>query len=74
MELHSNEFKEATRKALESHKPVIVVIHWKAKGKLITEAKNLKNAKLFTVTTENRDKLSRTVVQKIVNNHLRSSA
>jgi nucleoside-triphosphatase len=56
MELFSEKFKEATRKALESSKPVIAVVHWKAKDKLISEAKSREDAETFTVTQENRNK------------------
>jgi nucleoside-triphosphatase len=40
MEMFSDKFKEATRKALESGKPVVAVVHWKAHDKLISDAKN----------------------------------
>jgi nucleoside-triphosphatase len=41
MELFSEKFKEATRKALESSKPVLAVVHEKARDKLINEARAL---------------------------------
>jgi len=66
MELFSEKFKQATRKALESHKPVLAVVHWKAKDRLIREAKNREDAEIFTVTHENRDKLPEAIVEKAV--------
>lgn len=66
MELFSEKFKEATRKALESRKPVLAVVHWKATDKLINEAKSREDSETFTVTQENRDKLPETIAQKTV--------
>lgn len=67
MELFSEKFKEAARKALESHKPVLAVVHWKATDKLINEAKSREDSETFTVTQENIDKLPETIVQKALN-------
>jgi nucleoside-triphosphatase len=66
MELFSEKFKEATRKALESHKPVLAVVHWKAKDRLISEAKSREDAEIFTVTHENRDKLPEAVAEETI--------
>ena len=66
MELFSEKFKEATRKALESGKPVVAVVHWRAHDKLISEAKSRQESEIFTVTQENRDKLPEMVAQKII--------
>jgi nucleoside-triphosphatase len=64
MELFSEKFKEATRKALESGKPVVAVVHWKAHDSLIIEARNREDAELITVTFENREKLHETIAEK----------
>lgn len=64
MELFSEKFKDATRRALESTKLVIAVVHGKAQDKLISDAKNMKEAETFTVTTENRDKLGKIIAEK----------
>jgi nucleoside-triphosphatase len=69
MELFSEKFKEATRKALESRKPVLAVVHWKANDRLINEAKNREDQETFTVTHENRDKLPETIAEKTVEIH-----
>ena len=57
MELFSEKFKEATRKALESRKPVIAVVHWKANDELIGEAKSREDTETYTVTPENRNEM-----------------
>ena len=64
MELFSEKFKEATRKALEGNKPVLAVVHWKTHDKLINEAKSRHGSEIFTVTQQNRDKLPEIITQK----------
>jgi nucleoside-triphosphatase len=64
MELFSEKFKEATWKALESNKPVVAVVHWKARDKLINEAKSREDSEIFTVMKENRNKLPEILSQK----------
>jgi nucleoside-triphosphatase len=64
MELFSGKFKEVVRKALNSRKLVIAVVHWKAKDTLISEAKNRQDTETTTVTIENRDKLHKTIVEE----------
>jgi nucleoside-triphosphatase len=64
MELFSERFKEAVRKALESRKLVIAVVHWKAKDVLVSEAKNRQDAETTTVTLENREKLHKTIAKE----------
>jgi len=64
MELFSEKFKEATRKALESGKLMVAVVHWKAQDRLIVAARKREDAELITVTYENREKLHRATVEK----------
>jgi len=64
MELFSEKFREAVKEALESPKPVIAVVHWKAQDKLINDAKNMEDAEIITVTTENREQLSEAIAEK----------
>jgi nucleoside-triphosphatase len=66
MDLFSEKFKQATRKALESRKPVLAVVHWKAKDRLIIEAKNREDTEIFTVTHEKRDKMPEAIAEKAV--------
>src|SRR4030067_714315 len=64
MELFSQKFRDATQKTLESHKLVIAVVHWKAQNRLINDAKNREDAETITVTPENRDHLSETILEQ----------
>jgi nucleoside-triphosphatase len=64
MELFSEKFKEVVRKALESRKLVIAVVHWKAKDALLSEAKSRQDAETTTVTLENREKLHKTMAEE----------
>jgi nucleoside-triphosphatase len=64
MELFSEKFKDAAWKALDSGKLVIAVVHWKAKDRLINEAKKREDAEIITVTLENREKLDKQITEK----------
>jgi nucleoside-triphosphatase len=64
MELFSERFKEATRKALESRKLVVAIVHWKAQGTLIGEAKKRGDIETITVTMENRENLHELIAEK----------
>jgi nucleoside-triphosphatase len=64
MELFSEKFREATRKALDSGKLVVAVVHWKAQDKLAIEAKKREDAELIAVTHENREKLHLAIAKK----------
>jgi nucleoside-triphosphatase len=64
MELFSKKFEEAVRKAVESGKLVISIVHWKARSKLIDEMKTREDAEVFAVTAENRDNLHTIVAEK----------
>ena len=66
MELFSEKFKNATRKALESTKLVLAVVHWKARDKLIEDAKNMKDSETFVVTEENRNDLNQVIADEAI--------
>jgi nucleoside-triphosphatase len=66
MELFSGKFKEAARKALESRKVVLVVVHWKAQDRLILAAKNREDTESVIVTVENRERLPEVLAEKVV--------
>jgi nucleoside-triphosphatase len=57
MELCSRKFREAVKKAVESPKLVVGVVHWKATDRLVTELKGRGDAEVHLVTLENRDNL-----------------
>jgi len=66
MELFSEIFREAVKKAFENAKSVIGVVHWKAKDKLIEDLKERKDAEIIEVTYENRNRLYKSIVEKAV--------
>jgi nucleoside-triphosphatase len=66
MELFSVKFKQAVQAAFGSSKLVLAVVHAKAKDPLISEAKGLPDAELFTVTVENREGLPQLIAGKIL--------
>ncbi len=64
MELHSECFKEAVKKAVESGKLVIGTVHWKARDRLIQEISAREDAEIYRVTYENRGNLHEILVEK----------
>ena len=66
MELLSERFREVVKKAVESEKPVISIVHWKAKNALIEEMRRREDAETYVVTSENRERLSEIVASKII--------
>jgi nucleoside-triphosphatase len=66
MELFSEKFREAVRKAVEGGKLVVGVVHWKARDRLIDEVKSREDTEVILVTSENRDKLHETIIGKAV--------
>jgi len=66
MELFSERFREAVRRAVESSKPVISIVHWKARDSLLDEVKGREDAETYVITLENRESLHEVVVRKAV--------
>ena len=64
MELFSEKFREAVRKAVEGGKLVVGVVHWKARDRLIDEVKKREDIEIIVVTYENRNKLHQTIIEK----------
>lgn len=64
MELHSESFKEAVKKAMVSRKLVIGTVHWKARDRLIQEISAREDAEIYKVTYENRGNLHEIIVEK----------
>lgn len=64
MELFSQRFKEAVRRAVESQKLLVGVVHWKARDMLIDEIEKREDAEVIEVTVDNRDKLHKALVEK----------
>jgi nucleoside-triphosphatase len=66
MELFSEKFREAVRRAVECGKVVVGVVHWKARDRLIEEVKKREDAEIIEVTSENRSKLHENIVGKVM--------
>jgi nucleoside-triphosphatase len=64
MELFSDKFREAVKRAVESEKIVVGVVHWKARDKLIEDLKKREDAEVMVVTYENRDGLHQAIIEK----------
>ena len=67
MELFSKTFQTAVWATVESDKPVVGVVHWKARNELVDKATVREDAEVFTVTVENRTKLSDVIVERVIN-------
>jgi nucleoside-triphosphatase len=65
MELFSDKFRSAVRKALESGKPVIATIHSSSRDRLIDEMKAREDAEVFKATPINRAGLGESIAGKI---------
>lgn len=57
MEVYSDEFKRQVRRALDSEKPLIAVVHKRSKSGFIGGVKRREDSKLFEVTGATRDTL-----------------
>ena len=66
MELFSEKFKEAVKRAVESGKLVVGVVHWKARDRLIEEVKKREDTEIIVVTSENRNTLHQTITEKAI--------
>ncbi|MDH7477833.1 MAG: NTPase [Candidatus Bathyarchaeota archaeon] len=66
MELFSEKFRLAVKKAVESTKPIIGVVHWKARHRLIDEVRAREDVEIFAVTYENRDKMHEIILEKAI--------
>ncbi len=64
MELFSPKFQEAVKKAIESEKLVIGVVHGKAKATLIDAIRTREDADITIVTFENRSTLHEIILEK----------
>jgi nucleoside-triphosphatase len=66
MELFSVNFKGAVRRAVESEKLVLGVVHWKATDRLINTIKAREDVEIVPVTIENRSSLDGFIVKRAV--------
>jgi len=65
MELFSPSFKEAVSEALNSHKPVLGTIHFRARDPLIQVIRAREDAEIFEVNYENRQSLHNLIIEKV---------
>jgi len=65
MELFSAEFRRAVREALESGKPVLGTIHYRARGPLLNAIREDPSIEVITVTLQNRDRLPEQVASML---------
>ena len=66
MELYSERFKEAVKKAVACGKLVIGTVHLRVRDKLIEEVKAREDAEIYRVTYENRGSLHEIIIEKAV--------
>jgi len=66
MELFSERFRDAVKRAVECGKVVVGVVHWKVRDRLIEEVKNREDTEIIVVTYENRDNLHEAIIVKAV--------
>lgn len=64
MELCSAEFREVVKRAVESPKLVVGVVHWKASDSLVTEVRGRSDVEVHLVTHENRGNLGELLSRK----------
>ena len=66
MELFSSAFKEAVFQGVRSKKPLLGVIHYRARDQLITSIRAREDAEILEVTHKNRENLHSTIISKVV--------
>jgi len=66
MELFSERFRDAVKKAVGSGKPMVGVVHLKARHSLIDDVKARNDAEVFRLTYKNREDLDKTIIEKAV--------
>ena len=66
MELFSQEFKDAILKAIESTKPVLGTIHFKAQNPIVNTIKARNDVEILEVTNKNRQTMHNLVTTKIL--------
>jgi len=66
MELCSQAFRQAIMQAMDSEKPVIATIHYRATDPLVRKIKAREDAETFEVTLENRSALHNVIIDRVV--------
>jgi len=65
MELFSSAFKDAVLQAINSHKPILGVIHQRARDPLIDSVKTREDAEIIEVTYANRGSIHNLLIDKV---------
>jgi len=65
MELFSKPFRDAVKAALESGKPVLGTIHYRARDPLVTMIKSREDVEVLKVTAVNRGHLHETITETV---------
>jgi nucleoside-triphosphatase THEP1 len=65
MELFSSAFKEAAIQAINSDKPVLGVIHYRARDPLIDSVRTRDDAEIIEVTYANRGNIHNLLINKV---------
>jgi len=65
MELFSKPFRDAVKAALESGKPVLGTIHYRARDPLVTMIKSREDVEVLKVTAVNRGHLHETIIETV---------
>jgi nucleoside-triphosphatase len=65
MELHSSAFKEAVTQAVNSEKPLLGVIHHRARDPIIQQLRSRDDAEIFEVTYGNRLSIHNVLIERI---------
>lgn len=66
MELFSEAFKDAVRKAVNNSKPVLGTIHYRAQNLLVKQIKSNEDADIIEVSQETRARLPTLIIDKII--------
>ena len=66
MELFSQAFKDAIVQAVDSNKPILGTIHFRAQNPLINAIKARNDVEIFEVTNENRESIHNLITTKIL--------
>jgi len=73
MELMSWDFKDVVTRAIDSQKPIIGTIHFRAHDPLINQIRRKREVKILEVTWENRSYLHKVAVDMLLKNLKASS-
>jgi len=68
MELFSQEFRDAVLQAVNSSKPLLGTIHFRAQNPIINAIKTRSDAEILEITIENRENMHNIIINKLLKN------